>query len=483
MGANVNEENEFSDDQSTASATAQPAPTADSSTVFSPELLNIYYSRLFPYQLLHSWLSYDASSNFTPGSSKVASSTSSVLARREFSTTISIDGEEIYKRYQSFSTQSDLASAIRKQCPLKIDIGAVFNYPPKDHKSLPPGKLQPVERELVFDIDLTDYDPIRNCGCSGASICGKCWKFMIMAMEVMDRGLREDFNFKHLAWVYSGRRGVHCWVCDEGARNLSNEARGAVASYFEVTLASDKNKNAHIPHPLHPMLKRAHKILEPHFISSIITEDSHGLLATQASWTKLLLTLPDSAKPVTLELEQKWRSPQSTSSPEEKWTELKAALMSFIGKSGNPKAPKNMSNTDRLRIEHWPIETVFKYTYPRLDINVSKGMNHLLKSPFCVHPKTGRVCVPIEMENVRAFDPLTVPTLPQLMRELDEYEERNKNESNENIMYDWQKTSLRVAFENFDKLFLQPLLKDVRKSQLKERREESERRAAVVGDF
>ena len=60
---------------------------------------------------------------------------------------------------------------IKKQ-PHKIDIGAVFNMPPKDHLGVSAASFKTVERELVFDIDLTDYDDVRNC-CTGAKICGR----------------------------------------------------------------------------------------------------------------------------------------------------------------------------------------------------------------------------------------------------------------------------------------------------------------------
>jgi DNA primase small subunit len=41
---------------------------------------------------------------------------------------------------------------------------------------------------------------------------------------------------------------------------------------------------------------------------------------------------------------------------------------------------------DRLFIERIKIAV----TYPRIDIKVTEGFNHLLKAPFSVHPKTGK---------------------------------------------------------------------------------------------
>ena len=64
-------------------------------------------------------------------------------------------------------------------------------------------------------------------------------------------------------------------------------------------------------------------------------------------------------------------------------------------------------------------DIILQYTYPRLDAEVSKHRNHLLKAPFCVHPATGRICVPVDPREAEAFDPETVPTVGQLLQELD----------------------------------------------------------------
>ena len=54
----------------------------------------------------------------------------------------------------------------------------------------------------------------------------------------------QKFHFKHFKcclWVFSGRRGVHCWVCDPEARSMNNEMRNAVANYINLNIGGENS--------------------------------------------------------------------------------------------------------------------------------------------------------------------------------------------------------------------------------------------------
>ena len=137
--------------------------------------------------------------------------------------------------------------------PSRFEIGPIYTTNPRDRKTLRKSTaFKPLAKELCFDIDLTDYDDIRTC-CEKANICNRCWQFITMAIKVVDVALREDFGFKHIMWVYSGRRGAHAWVCDKKARQMDDQKRRAVAGYLEVIKGgAQSGKKVNIKRPMHP---------------------------------------------------------------------------------------------------------------------------------------------------------------------------------------------------------------------------------------
>ena len=99
---------------------------------------------------------------------------------------------------------------------------------------------------------MTDYDEIRTC-CQDKAMCQKCWKFITLAVKILDKTLRDDFGFEHLLWVYSGRRGIHVWVSDKSAMGMSDLERKSIVNYIEVIKGGVQiHKKVNIPRPLHP---------------------------------------------------------------------------------------------------------------------------------------------------------------------------------------------------------------------------------------
>ncbi|PWW80023.1 prim-pol domain-containing protein [Tuber magnatum] len=397
-----------------------------------PLVMLAFYQRLFPFRPFFQWLNHSPVPCHDFG-------------HREFAFTLQ---NSAYLRYQSFPTMELLRKEIVRLNPSRFEIGPVYNANPRDRKTLLKSAFHPLSKELVFDIDLTDYDEIRTC-CDQANICNLCWNFITVAIKVMNAELRDDLGFKHVLWVYSGRRGAHAWVCDKRARSLDDAKRRAVANYLEVVRGGGQaGKKVIIRRPLHPHVSRSLNLLKDRFENDILRDQDPWRDNEKAE--KLLQLLPD--KILNDALRKKWDNLPNRPSIS-KWADIYDVAETGISKELNP-----------ARLKESKEEVVLEYMYPRLDAEVSKHLNHLLKSPFCVHPQTGRVCVPIDERDLEAFDPMAVPTVVGLLGEIDAWDRVHKREGKTDgiflfFFFHYQKTSLKPYVDYF-KTFVNGLLQD-----------------------
>ncbi|PPQ70526.1 hypothetical protein CVT26_013984 [Gymnopilus dilepis] len=394
----------------------------------SQEVMLTFYRRLYPFKSIFHWLNHEHAPT-------------RLFTQREFAFTLQGD---VYLRYNSFSNVDELKNQVCHLNPTRFEIGPVYSARPKDKKTMRPGAFQPILRELVFDIDMTDYDSIRTC-CSGADICRKCWGFIAAAVRVLDSGLRNEFGYQKLLWVYSGRRGIHLWISDKEAMELTDQQRKALVGWLTVIQGGKESgrilnisrNNGKLPPPIQDALD----FLRLGFVDLILR--TQECFKSEEGYEELLKAIPDSNLAKTLR--SKWESKPGRSS-EDKWSDC------F----------KDMSAHKTLRTALEDI--ILQYTYPRLDAEVSKHRNHLLKAPFCVHPATGRVCVPLDLEMIENFDPKAVPTVFQLLAELDAIQKTEDQDME--LHSDWEKTSLKPYINIMDK-HASDLMQEVRKEKLR----------------
>ena len=286
------------------------------------------------------------------------------LCKREFA----IEGD-YYKRYVVAKDAAELKQLVSEfKGVTSFHVGPVYSG--RVVRNSEKQQSWPVRRELVFDIDLTDYDFLDLKTAEGdidIKACDESWPICATAVFVLQWLLKDAFGFKEFMVVYSGRRGVHLYVCDDKAMNLTNEERSAIVDFLKYDESQDKMRATA---QLAGMMKTqrlneaVHFAFEEFFVKGLKLFDDPGARVAFVE----RLGLSDEHLPAISNLAE---AVLDLPDGEAMWEFVKAKVASL----------SQQWMRDRLDA------MVLAYVWPRIDANVSRQLNHLLKAPFVAHPQ------------------------------------------------------------------------------------------------
>ena len=272
--------------------------------------------------------------------------------------------EGTFYRNISFPSKDDLMDHLISSVPGSIYIGSIYSEPPSRDK--PIHSLEWRGHELVFDIDLSDYE--RTCDCKAKEICSKCWSLMRTAVYFLDETLRDDFGFSKIQWCFSGRRGIHAWVADKESFKLTQRQRTAIVEY--LTFVKGEDKDARIESRTKPVLNnRIHRWIDKAFLEEATKED-----LTTAGFSK---------------------NKVSEIIRERKKKGITNGLLRRI-----------YSTADNRQYDY-----MIRMRYPRLDTKVSIDLRRLLRAPGSIHGGSGKLCRVLSSSEIESFDPIGEPSI------------------------------------------------------------------------
>lgn len=399
----------------------------------SQEFFRDYYKKCFPYKKIFNWLSY---SRTTKSGKSIGSD---YFNRREISYMVkstTVDNEEFCMRHLCYNNAKEFEAEVQRLNPIRIDIGPVCDIIPSKSQDTTAQKPIAIEREFVIDIDMTDYDNIRTC-CKGKTICESCWKYLTAAYEVLKESLEKDFGFKHILWVFSGRRGIHAWVCDERARIMENSVRSGISSYLNISVSNDNIDSFVIPavnkNPNYRLFQRSFNILKGKFEDFVVKEQAFFVFEKNVDHVLKVLERIAKKKADNLEIMDKisklkgnirniyqeklsYFDQNVTRAYNGERSEFEGEISSEIYHQ-ILKVCDSDRNGEEIN-SSFLMEIVIGLMYPKIDFHVSAQTNHLLKCPFNIHSGTGLLSVPID--DFRKFEISDVPYVQDVIKFYDE---------------------------------------------------------------
>lgn len=325
-----------------------------------------------------------------------------VLPHREFAAESQLEGgSPVWARYLHSNTKSKDASISIHALEIKqavtqfkgrindlrvLHIGGVYpSYPVKN--------VDPIGREFVIDIDGTDYEHLHLLK-SDLAACDASWSLVAFGLQIAESLLCDEFAYSEFLRVYSGGRGAHLYVLDEHAFHLNQETRSAIAANINLTM--DKNGAA---------------------VDSILAlATTHDLLDNCWSFFKktCLKSKEDNGLGFFDEDDDVEAFFERTGCQHHGRMRELAKMACLSSRHG---LARFAFLEDAIHNEFAPTDwhtsltkAMLAMVWPRLDMKVSEGVGHVLKAPFSIHARTGRIAIPL-FQNPSNFDPATMSIL------------------------------------------------------------------------
>jgi predicted DNA primase small subunit len=281
---------------------------------------------------------------------------------------------EHFIRNISFKTTSELKKYMAENKVKRGYVGAVYEIPPSRTNTIQ--RIKWISREFCFDLDLNDYDLVRVCGCRGKEQhCSVCWTLVQDAADFLDRTLREDFGYKDIEWVFSGRRGFHAWVKDKRAGHLTQQQRNSIINYLAVI--RDERRTQSVEKDLKSVLPLRDRIIEMIAKSFFEHATDKELRASPLRFNKnQILRLKSN---------------------------LEQGTMSFSQIYEN--ILENRQKRDDI------FDHIIRSRYPRIDRKVSIDLRRILKIPGSVQDTNGRIVCKVDIKKVHNFYPENAPSI------------------------------------------------------------------------
>lgn len=364
-------------------------------------IVRFFYQNFYPFEMIFDMLDMKRTTSIT---------------NRIIGFTLLQDSSKL-KRYIDRKDRTILKKEILQSIPFAIHAGRnvepMFNVLPNlNRRSYGKKVLVRVKKELVFDFDASDMDKIveqpdriRPCQCIKTT-CDFCWYIVGSAAIVIQYFLVEEFGYKNILWVFSGNRGIHCWVNDQDALILDTEARESIINGMSKINTDEDiirmlTSNSKIIQERYG--KNLFNLLKKYFIEKIVKKKR---MLENELFIEIIMRYIQLYYPILLDkLKQEWYNTTITSKHTDNQYETKTLSeirWSIIEKISDTQTTKiQWKCKDYLVLPSPEKFIIFRLLYPQFDKMVTKNIDdHLLKLPFSIHHTTKYFSLPITFDEI-----------------------------------------------------------------------------------